>query len=67
MTGGEPPESSDQGQKGAKHCEESALQAARSADADQATHEQPEIEAADVNEQALQNDVITTSASRRPE
>lgn len=44
---------------------ESALQPARRADADQVTHDEPEIEAAGMNQQPLQNIRVAAQCVRR--
>jgi hypothetical protein len=54
------PEIANQGQKGAKDRCDSALQAARRADADQLPHEESEIEAAGMDQHSLQDVRVAT-------
>ena len=55
MTHHGPPEPTPQREKGAQSRGEAALETSRRTDADQPTHEQAEIEAGGVDQQALPN------------
>ena len=58
-------EGANEHKKGAKSRDQTALQPSRSAHADQLTDEQPEIEAADVDQQPLANVRVPTQEQRR--